>query len=155
MFGVVPALTRLTRSAADREAAQALRLLGNDLDLGDLRSARTVATPAHQGLNSRRFALEHRLDAPVCAVAHPAGDSAGASRPGERDAEAYALDEAVHDDPTTDHGYRIAAPGLDDLPAGSHVTPQARVVERRQADWPRPEQTSCAVRAAQAPWRDG
>jgi hypothetical protein len=96
-------------SAADGEAAQAFRLLGEGLDLGDLGAARAVAAPAHDGPDGCGLALEHRLDRPVRAVPHPAGDAAGVGRPRERDAEAHALDEAVHDDAATDHAFRIAA----------------------------------------------
>lgn len=103
-FGTARAPSRL----ADGEARKTLRLLVDDLDAGDGRSAGTLAAEAEERLHRFRLSLEDDLHRAVRPVPHPAGDATALRRPRDREPEPDALNEAVHDDPAAHHyTYRL------------------------------------------------
>ena len=67
-----PSAPTTSSSAADPEPGLARRLLVGHLDAGHHGAGRPDAAPRHHGQHGGGLALEHGLDPPVVAVAHPA-----------------------------------------------------------------------------------
>jgi sulfate/thiosulfate transport system ATP-binding protein len=86
------------RLAVDAEAGQPLGHLGRDVDALDLGASGAVPAEVDKSVDVGALALEDGLDSSVGTVAHPAGNTARPGGPLDGEAEADALDEAVHDD---------------------------------------------------------
>ncbi len=84
--------------ARDAEADELFRSLGSDVDTLDAGAARTVAAEVDESLDGLGLPLEDGLDSAVGTIPHPTGDSMRSGGPLDGEAEADALDEAVHDD---------------------------------------------------------
>src|SRR3954447_21938376 len=105
--GVAASTPRTVRRAADGtsahgEPAQRLKVLARDVERGDVGMARSRTAELDERIDGARLSLEDRLDGPVRAVAHPAGDAAGLRLPAHGVAEEDALHPAVGADPPAD-----------------------------------------------------
>ena len=103
--------------------------------------------PGDHGGDRARIALEHRLDAPVVAVADPAATAAARASRGARDAEEHALDAAVDDH--TDARADVLPSGIQGrlAPWPSYDRRTALLVVDVQNDFADPE-AACTCRAA-------
>src|SRR5215218_4830874 len=97
-FGTWARSGRTSLRSADAKRGLALRLLGGDDDVADLREPRTLLAPRNERVDRCRGALEARFDPTVGHVAHRSAYARGARPRRARRSEAHALHPPFDDD---------------------------------------------------------